>query len=160
MENSEVKKILKVFFKKDYTDYYENYNLEYKRNKWLRITSFSEFNFVKSIVNRDLKKVNRFYEAGDFITLLIYTKGDFFGKHIDGPSYSSKEHKTIKTGGYLLNTDYEGGDFLIKNKILRVGIGELFWFGRDDWHEVKEVTNGIRYSLHFAINENKPKILI
>lgn len=160
MENSDVNKILDLFFQKDYSEFYEHYNLDWKKNKWLKISNFSEFNFVEEIINKDLKKVNKFYEVGDFITFLIYNEGDFFGNHIDGPSYSSNKSNTILTGGYLLNTDFEGGDFIIENKKLSTGIGELFLFGRNDWHEVKEVTSGIRYSLHFAINENKPKGLI
>lgn len=160
MENSDVNKILDLFFQKDYSEFYEHYNLDWKKNKWLKISNFSEFNFVEEIINKDLEKVNKFYEVGDFITFLIYNEGDFFGNHIDGPSYSSNKSNTVLTGGYLLNTDFEGGDFIIENKKLSTGIGELFLFGRNDWHEVKEVTSGIRYSLHFAINENKPKGLI
>ena len=160
MENSDVNKILNIFLKKDYTEFYEYYDLDWKKNKWLKINKFSEFNFVREIINKDLKKVNKFYQVGDFITLLVYNKGDFFGRHIDGPSYISTKLKTIMTGGYLLNTKYKGGEFIVEDKALNTKPGELFLFGREDWHEVKEVTEGTRYSLHFAINENKPKVLI
>ena len=160
MENSDVKKILNVFFQKDYTEFYQDYDLDWKKNKWLKISDFSEFKFVSELINKDLKKINKFYEVSEFITFLIYNEGDFFGNHIDGPSYSSNKLNTVLTGGYLLNTDYKGGDFILENKKLSVSIGELFVFGRNDWHEVKEVTEGVRYSLHFAININNPKGLI
>ena len=160
MENSDVNKILNIFLKKDCSEFYENYDLDWKKNKWLKISKFPEFNFVRKLINEDLKRINEFYQVGDFITLLIYNKGDFFGSHIDGPSYISTKSKTVMTGGYLLNTGYKGGDFIVEDTTLNTKPGELFLFGRNVWHEVKEVTEGTRYSLHFAINENRPKILI
>ena len=45
---------------------------------------------------------------------------------------------------------------IIENKKLNVKLGELFVFGRNDFHEVTEIKSGVRYSLHFAIN-NKTK---
>ena len=95
-----------------------------------------------------------------FITLLVYNKGDFFGKHIDNQEDYKSSTKTVKSGGYLLNTDYTGGEFLIEGKPLQVKVGELFLFGRNVEHEIKEVTSGVRYSLHFGVSENKPKSLL
>ena len=36
MENSDVKKILNVFFQKDYTEFYQDYDLDWKKNKWFQ----------------------------------------------------------------------------------------------------------------------------
>ena len=81
------------------------------------------------------------------ITLLIYKKGDFFGEHYDTSTYGSG----ILSGNYLLNDEYKGGNFILDGKKLEVGVGELFTYGREILHEVTEVTDGVRYSLHFVI---------
>ena len=56
MENSDVNKILDLCKRKRLLEFYEHYNLDWKKNKWLKISNFSEFNFVEEIINKDLKK--------------------------------------------------------------------------------------------------------
>lgn len=160
MELSDVNKILDIYHSNDYSQNFEYYDLHWKKNRWLRISNYEEFDFVKEAINTDIHKINPKYEIGDFITLLVYERGDFFGKHIDGPSYITTKKKTVLTGGYLLNNNYTGGEFIVENKELQVQLGELFVFGREEYHEVKKVISGIRYSLHFAINIDNDKVLI
>jgi hypothetical protein len=119
-----------------------------KKNKWVSLHSIPEFSFVKNIIEEDLKKIDDSYRVGNFITLLIYEKGDFFAEHKDEDKSNTP---IILSGGYLLNDDYEGGEFIIEGKELNVKVGELFLFGRDVYHEVKKVKRGIRYSLHFGV---------
>ena len=179
MHLTDVNKILKVFNSKDWSEYYEYVNIpklvneeqdqKYantpKKNIWFKIfktldekRSLKEFEFVKDIIQSEIKKINSNYLLSDYITFLIYEKGDFFAEHSDGlgiPPNKTKKHNTILSGGYLLNNDYEGGDFIIDGKKLNVDIGELFYFGRDTLHEITEVKSGIRYSLHFGIDKAK-----
>jgi len=156
MNIPDVNNILKIFNSRDWSKYYEYQNIyDVKKNIWFKINKTKEFDFVKDIIQSEIKKINSKYIISDWITFLIYEKGDFFAEHSDGPSYSSKDNKTILSAGYLLNTDYEGGDFIINGKKLNVNVGELFYFGRDVLHEVTEVKSGIRYSLHFAIDTEK-----
>lgn len=160
MVNSDVNKILNTFYSKNWSSYYEYHNVKNrKKNIWFKINKISEFNFVRDIITKDVKKINKDYEISRWITLLIYEKGDFFGKHMDNSSYTSEEYFVL-TGGYLLDNKFKGGDFIIENKTLNLEIGELFTFSRNKIHEVKEVTEGIRYSLHFGIKVNKPKEII
>jgi len=156
MHLTDVNKILKIFNSRDWSEYYDYVNIaNLKKNIWFKINQTKEFDFVKDIIQSDIKKINSKYLVSDWVTFLIYEKGDFFAEHSDGTSYNSKENKTIFSAGYLLNTDYEGGDFIINGKKLNANIGELFYFGRDVLHEVREVKSGIRYSLHFAIDTEK-----
>jgi len=100
----------------------------------------------------DLKNINENYKVSNWITFLIYKEGDFFGIHKDDDlTAKDKNDKMIYSGGYLLNDDFEGGEFIIDNQILNAEIGELFFFERHLKHEVKKIKKGIRYSLHFAI---------
>jgi hypothetical protein len=154
MVNSDVIKILEIFNSRDWTSYYKNLNIKgYKKYYKLEIGTIDEFSFVKHLINSDLKKINKNHFVSPFISFLIYDVGRFFKPHTDASSYNDG---TVLSGGYLLNNNYEGGDFIIENKKLNVKLGELFVFGRNDFHEVTEIKSGVRYSLHFAIN-NKTK---
>ena len=157
MHNADVKHILDIYNKKDYSNDFIDYNLKHKKVKTLSISSFGEFDFVKKLINEELKQIDENYEVSEFITLLKYEKGDFFNLHIDASSYSSTESNTILSAGCLLNDDYSGGNFIINSKILNVGIGKLFTFGRTEPHEITKITDGVRLSLHFAINTKYKK---
>lgn len=157
MKVEDAQKILEIYKSKDYSDIHTHFDLNWKRNIWVPIYNLSEFNFVKNLINEDLQKVNPNYFVSEVITLLEYNEGDFFGVHQDGTSYQSAKDVSILSGGYLLNDSYEGGDFIIKNKKINVGIGEMFTFSRSAMHEVTEVTKGVRYSIHFVVNKPKNK---
>ena len=81
----------------------------------------------------------------------------FFVNAIVRISYESNNDIAILSGGYLLNEDFEGGEFIINDKKLDTPIGSIFTFGRNEMHEVNPVTKGTRYSLHFVVNKPKPK---
>jgi hypothetical protein len=164
MESFEVNKILDLYNSKDYSDSdaYERSIppcIPLRSNIWVFLDELEEFNFVRDIINRDLQNIDVRYKCG-FYTLLIYQKGDFFAEHTDESTiYSDSEistspqdeEKILFTGGYELNREYKGGNFFVDGKELGVDIGELFYFRRDVLHEVKEVKEGTRYSLHFMI---------
>jgi hypothetical protein len=132
----------------------------YKKLNRIKIGAVEEFNFVKQIIQKDLTPLNSEYIVSDWISLLIYRPGDFFGSHKDGHSYSSDNYDTILSAGYLLNNDYTGGRFLIEGKEITPSVGELFTFDRFVSHEITPVQTGVRYSLHFAVNKLKPNTLI
>ena len=159
MESSNVKKILDLFHSKDWSSFYDYQDVKnFKKNIWFNLSKAEEFNFVREVITEDLKKLNDSYEVAEFITFLIYKKGDFFAEHIDGDSYVSENRNSVLTGGYLLNDNFTGGDFIIDGNKLQAKIGDLFYFGRDTNHMVKQVESGVRYSLHFTINSSDSSI--
>lgn len=159
MTQLEVSKILEVLHSKDWSECYITQSNDLKKNIWFYINDIPEFSFVKDIIDRDLKNIDKDYKCSDWLTLLIYQKDDFFGLHKD--DYEDAKDKILFSGGYLLNNEYEGGEFIISGEKLHATIGELFMFGRKEEHEVKPLKSGIRYSLHFAIKlENNNKTLI
>ena len=158
MERHEINKILDLYHSKDYTEKIIRWRYSDISNSWLSLTKFKEFDFVRDIINKDLQNIDTDYRCSEFeassgvgnqgpITLLIYKKGDFFGEHYDTSTYGSG----ILSGNYLLNDEYKGGNFILDGKKLEVGVGELFTYGREILHEVTEVTDGVRYSLHLVI---------
>ena len=85
-------------------------------------------------------------QSVNFISLLVYEKGDYFAEHQDGSPWD-----IVKSGGYSLNTDYTGGEFMLEGIAQDYKVGELFYFNRNVSHEVRPVISGKRLSLHFGI---------
>jgi len=154
MNKSEVRKILALYNSQDWSEYSTYYDLEVKnkydskpkRNTWVHIDRIPKFSFVKELINKDLKELDLKYIASEFITLLVYEKGDYFAEHQDGSS-----GVVVKSGGYALNTDYTGGEFMLEGTAQDYKVGELFYFNRNVLHEVRPVSSGKRLSLHFGI---------
>ena len=94
------------------------------------------------------------YKIKDVFRGLIYKKGDYMSLHKDADFDDA-----YLSGGILLNEEYEGGEFIIEGKTLKVPIGELFTFGRHQEHEIKPIKSGIRYSLHFHIMLRESSII-
>lgn len=161
MSEKEIQRVLDTLHAKDWSHRYEYHNTRLKKNIWFRIGSIEEFAFLHHTIDSDLKRINPDWEVTNWITLLIYTKGGYFRPHTDDIFYDEGNKRIILSGGYLLNQSFSGGGFVINGIRLESTIGELFYFGRDVEHEVEEVVDGIRYSLHFGIRsqiQTKPMI--
>ncbi len=162
MELSKVTRILDTFHSKDWSKYYDyHHSPNLKKSIWIRLNRIPEFNFVFDAITEDIKKINQDYVLSqDEYRLLIYQVGDFFKPHVDGITYSESNISSINnvlSGGYILNNNFKGGEFYLNKKKLKTNIGKIFTFGRNEIHEVKPVTEGIRYSIHFAVNSSKIK---
>lgn len=165
MELSKVRKIIDTFHSKDWSEYYDYHNdPNLKKSIWIRLNRIPEFNFVFDSITEDIKKISQDYILSqDEYRLLIYQVGDFFKPHVDGITYGKSSAGSINnvlSGGYILNDEFKGGEFYLNRKKLETNIGEIFTFGRDEVHEVKPVTEGVRYSIHFAVNSSKTKEII
>tara|TARA_R100000008_G_scaffold86435_1_gene79522 strand:- start:862 stop:1344 length:483 start_codon:yes stop_codon:yes gene_type:complete len=107
------------------------------------------------LLKKDVKKLNPNYEISDWVSFMVYKRGDYFKPHTDQSSYDA-----YLSAGYLLNQDFDGGDYIIKgNTLNNIEIGELFTFSRTDIHEVTQITKGNRYAIHFAILNTKKSII-
>ena len=172
MESNEISKILEVYHSKDYSDKIIRWRDFLKvstgdwhnlSNTWLPLDKLKEFDFVRDIINKDLQNIGyNDYRCAEFmspnkghqgpITLLKYVKGDFITEHTDENSCISED---TLSGNYLLSSrdDFEGGDFIFDGEKLEKEVGELLIYDRNISHEVKEVTSGIRYSMHIFIDK-------
>ena len=139
MEIYDVDKILEVFHSKDWSNCYDYQDKpNFKKNIWFTISKVKEFEFVQDLITKDLEKINPNYKLSELITFLIYNKGDYFNEHMDWDG----KPKTILSGGYLLNNEYEGGEFKVGTSIIPKNVGEVFLFSRNVYHRVKEVKEG------------------
>lgn len=90
-------------------------------------------------------------EELDKIQLHKYIVGDKFKKHQD--VYNPKQ---IYNLGVCLNDDYGDGDFVLYNPTEKLPKkqGSIYGFKCNRYHEVKEITSGVRWSIIGFMFEN------
>jgi predicted 2-oxoglutarate/Fe(II)-dependent dioxygenase YbiX len=124
-----------------------------------------ENSWIHKLVNKFIKlNLGDKFSLLERVTILKYEPGDFFSEHTDGP-YNTSLSKNLPYhfyGGVELceRNEFKGGEFFIKGKNVDYKKGRLFTHGFNDTHGVKEVVEGIRWSIHFLIKEEKEKQLI
>jgi hypothetical protein len=92
------------------------------------------------------------YRLSTWIIGLRYDKGDYFKEHQD-----STNKDRLLSGGIELSDKayYKGGEYQLEGKSVISKRGELFTHHPKALHEITEVTEGTRYSLHFCISGKK-----
>jgi acyl-CoA synthetase (AMP-forming)/AMP-acid ligase II/acyl carrier protein len=102
------------------------------------------------------------------VTLLCYQPGEYFRLHHDNPPNEDEEQYALmeKSGGLRLATaviglseDYKGGTlrFPDLDREIRLTAGQMVWWFNDTpvvRHEVRPVTEGLRYALVVFIRES------
>lgn len=83
-----------------------------------------------------------------------YVVGDKFDLHIDKNEYDSDR---IWNLGIQLNSEYQGGDYICYDKNntpvnISKGVGNVVAYTSDILHEIKEITEGVRYSLVIKVH--------
>jgi predicted 2-oxoglutarate/Fe(II)-dependent dioxygenase YbiX len=104
------------------------------------ITSYCENN-----LNLEIKKVN--------VGIMKYEKDCFFERHIDRYSESESNHDFLYNINVRLNDDYKGGEFYLNDSPYQKPVGEIYHYKSTEYHEVKRITEGIRYTAIFYIRE-------
>jgi predicted 2-oxoglutarate/Fe(II)-dependent dioxygenase YbiX len=130
--------------------------------------SFDEYKIVDDETNGwFMNKIKQFVEETLKIKLirlnndahiLCYGINDGFGKHIDYNPMGDESR--VYTFGLLLNTEYEGGDFIMYDKektIFNKVVGNSYLFETTIPHEVEKITNGVRYTLIIHIKKSEIK---
>lgn len=111
-----------------------------------KLNSIDEKIFNKLQENFNIKGFNLKLSNYQFTE---YKKGDYFNWHTDSSETMLKER--FLTIAIQLSDSYEGGEFdiLVDNKEIEMqsGIGNLFVFLSSSRHRVREIKNGVRYSI-------------
>jgi hypothetical protein len=119
-------------FKVDYTSWKLNLN---ENTQWVfdRI-----YLFFMSKTNLKIKK------ELDILYIHKYIKGQQFSKHND-TYYKTQIHNV----GVCLNDNYDGGEFILyePDEVLPKTQGIIYTFPSSQYHEVKQITNGERWSI-------------
>jgi hypothetical protein len=115
-------------------------------------TDNSEFLYKKLFDFFEKHIGKKIYSYPPEIYIMQYDVGDLFSQHTD----NIKER--IYVMGIQLNDDYEGGDYIFYEedgvKIINKDIGTCYITSALTSHEVKMITNGIRYSLVAFVDKN------
>ena len=87
------------------------------------------------------------------IAVIKYFEGDFFGRHYDRKPSSEFNKDFLYNVNLRLNDNYEGGQFYLRDEPFYAEVGDVYHYKSSDWHEVKPVTNGVKYTALFYIRE-------
>lgn len=83
------------------------------------------------------------------VAIIKYQEGDSIQKHIDKGSDFPDPNKFTRDAVYniniRLNENYEGGEFFLDDNLFFKPVGEIYHYNSDVYHEVKKITQGIRY---------------
>jgi hypothetical protein len=86
--------------------------------------------------------------------ILKYLPGFKFGRHFDRHLAKEINHDFVYNVNVILNDDFEGGEFWLDDKLLEQNSpGMVYYYDSLQWHEVKEIKSGIRYSILCYVRE-------
>jgi len=160
MTRGEAETILN-YYNQNLSWYGHTFSTRMRSNKQIPLQDHPIYNSIKEIISRDIQNVKVDWEPTEWISLIEYVKGDFFNVHTDDyGSINNKDPKLLFSGGYLLNDKFEGGSFFLNGKRQNHRVGELFYFKRDEPHQVETITSGKRYALHFGIQKKTSNKLL
>lgn len=82
-----------------------------------------------------------------------YTIGDYFSRHIDRNPNIEINKDFVYNINVKLNTNYSGGEFYLNGKEYTSGIGDVYIYPSTQYHEVKQIKQGVRYQGLFYLRE-------
>jgi hypothetical protein len=85
--------------------------------------------------------------------VIRYSVGDYFHRHIDRNPNDKFNKDFVFNINLKLNDDYEGGEFFLNDKLFVAEVGDVYHYKSTEYHEVKPITGGIRYTGLFYIRE-------
>jgi len=149
----ECKEIIKSFDKKIWDNRIGN-----NSNYFVMHSLSKTYNYKNEFVEEKFKNLinsNFGFKVTDVnMYILKYLPGQFFGRHYDR-NPSSESHKDyIYNINVLLNDEFTGGEFYLNDTKFEGNTpGIAYTYNSDEFHEVKPVTSGIRYSMLCYVRE-------
>ena len=125
-----------------------------RRNAKLKFIDLFNKELINFLLSR-LSKIGIKSILNNQVKITKYIKGDFFAPHRDFKK-TDKFGSTYKTLVIQLSesSDYNGGDLYVKNIPQTKEQGSYSLFLSSDIHEVKQIDNGIRFSLTIFLYES------
>jgi len=100
---------------------------------------------IYKIVRQELNKSNFPNHKTMWLQMTEYSDGRWLRRHVDGA------HN--KTSIILLSDGFNGGETHINDKAVNLEKGDgVIFNGHSQYHEIKPVTEGVRYALNFWFN--------
>lgn len=123
----------------DYS-HYQTFTFQPKENISSKIINYGKEQLGLSILNINLGVIR-------------YLEGNHFPRHIDRNKKIEFNKDFVYNINLKLNDDYEGGEFFLNDKLFVADVGDLYHYKSTEYHEVKPITKGIRYTGLFYIRE-------
>jgi hypothetical protein len=130
------------------------------KNQWKTITDEVSYKIFFFEPNESVsKKIMEYAEEVLGLSILTvnlavlkYIEGDYFPRHTDrlGNGFNRDFLYNINL---KLNDEYEGGEFFLNDNLFTAEVGDVYHYKSTEFHEVKPVTKGIRYSGLFYLRE-------
>lgn len=90
------------------------------------------------------------------VAIIKYNVGDSIQRHVDSGSDFQDPHKFTRDAVYniniRLNQNFSGGEFFLDDELYYKPIGEIYHYSSNVYHEVKKVTDGVRYVALISIS--------
>jgi len=119
----------------------ENFNVRKKIDEDFYLCASNAINEYRKLFPEVASEIDTGYD------LLRYNQGQFYVQHTD----SFKQQQRSVSCSFLLNDDYEGGEFAFFDReiVIRGGKGSIVMFPSNFMfpHEILPVTSGTRYSI-------------
>lgn len=143
-------------------------DLAENKNKWDRIRGGSKTSYRTSIIelqDRDIvSKIEDYCKDGlkinkvcSKIAIIKYIPGDSIQRHTDAGTDFKDKSDFVSSAVYniniRLNDEFEGGDFFLDDKLYFKPVGEIYHYDSDVYHEVKEISKGVRYIALVTISQ-------
>ena len=132
-----------------YEPHYHIYTFQPEEFISNKIINYGKKHFGLSVMNVNLGVIR-------------YSVGDHFPRHIDRNPNTEFNKDFVYNVNLKLNDDYEGGEFFLNDKLFVAEVGDLYHYKSTEYHEVKTITKGIRYTGLFYVRERdlgKSKII-
>lgn len=129
-----------------------------EQNKWNNKSHYHIFTFQPNeyITNKIINYGKEQFGLSIFnvnLGVLRYSEGDYFHRHIDRNINDEFNKDFVYNINVKLNDEYEGGEFYLNDKLFAADVGDVYHYKSTEYHEVKLITKGLRYSGLFYIRE-------
>ena len=118
-----------------------------------QVTNFELDNEIKDIIVSYCKDILKLEISTVNVGIIKYEKDSFFGRHQDRLSESEFNKDFLYNINVRLNDDYKGGEFYLNDSPYHKPVGEIYHYKSSQYHEVKKITEGVRYTAIFYIRE-------
>ena len=118
-----------------------------------QVTYFELYNEIKDIIVSYCKDILKLEISRVNVGIIKCEKDSFFGRHQDRLSKSEFTKDFLYNINVRLNDDYKGGEFYLDDSPYHKPVGEIYHYKSSQYHEVKKITEGVRYTAIFYIRE-------
>jgi predicted 2-oxoglutarate/Fe(II)-dependent dioxygenase YbiX len=129
-------------------DYYDNLDNSGNTSSKYFLRTLDDNDFV---INKFKNYINSHFPFRvDIVNIYVlkYLQGGLFHRHIDRVEHRETHRDFVYNINVILNDDFTGGEFWVNdNPFIGNTPGIVYYYDSTQWHEVKPILSGTRYSM-------------